>query len=72
VPPGDDRALAAGILRLIERPDLAAHVGDAARQAVEGRFSFDRMTTEFQDLFLAELSARVAPEGLTWAASSGN
>lgn len=72
VAPGDDRALAGGILRLIERPELAAQVGEAAREAVHGRFSFDRMVTEFQELFLAELSARVAPEGLTWAASSGN
>jgi glycosyltransferase involved in cell wall biosynthesis len=72
VAPGDDRALASGILRLIERPELAAQVAQAARQTVEGRFSFDRMVHEFQDLFLAELSARVAPEGLTWAASSGN
>jgi len=72
VPPGDDRALAAAILRLMERPDLAAQVADAARAAVEGRFSFDRMVHEFQDLFETELSARVAPESLTWAASSGN
>jgi glycosyltransferase involved in cell wall biosynthesis len=72
VPPGDDRALAGAILRLIERPERAAQVGEAARAAVHGRFSFDRMVTEFQELFLAELSARVAPEGLTWAASSGN
>jgi glycosyltransferase involved in cell wall biosynthesis len=72
VAPGDDRALAAAILRLIERPDLAAQAADAARQAVEARLSFDRMVSEFQELFLTELSARVAPEGLTWAASSGN
>jgi glycosyltransferase involved in cell wall biosynthesis len=72
VPPGDDRALAAGLLRLIERPQLAARVADAARQTVDARFSFDRMVGEFQELFLHELSARVAPEVLTWAASSGN
>jgi L-malate glycosyltransferase len=72
VAPGDDRALAAGLLRVIERPELALQVGEAARQTVEARFSFDRMVSEFQELFLAELSARVAPEVLTWAASSGN
>jgi hypothetical protein len=64
--------LAAGLLRLIERPQLAARVADAARQTVDARFSFDRMVGEFQELFLHELSARVAPEVLTWAASSGN
>jgi L-malate glycosyltransferase len=72
VPPGDDRALASAILRLIERPELATQLADAARQTVHGRFSFDRMVNEFQELFVSELSARVAPEGLTWAASSGN
>ncbi len=72
VAPGDDRALAAGILRLIERPELATQLGESARQAIEARFSFDRMVSEFQQLLLAELSARVAPEVLTWAASSGN
>jgi glycosyltransferase involved in cell wall biosynthesis len=72
VPPHDDRALAAGILRLIARPDLAARMGEAARQTVEARFSFERMVGEFQQLYLHELSARVAPEVLTWAESSGN
>jgi len=72
VAPRDERALAAALLRVIERPGLATQIGDAARRDVESRFSFDRMVGEFQDLFLGELSARVAPEVLTWAASSGN
>ena len=72
VAPGDDRALAAALVRAIERPALASQLGDAARQAVEARFSFDRMVGEFQQLYFDELAARVAPEVLTWAASSGN
>ena len=72
VPAGDVRALSSGILRLIERPQMAAALASAARQDVESRFSFDRMVGEFQELFVNELSARVAPEVLTWAASSGN
>jgi glycosyltransferase involved in cell wall biosynthesis len=72
VPPRDERALAAALLRVIERPALATQIGDAARRDIESRFSFDRMVGEFQQLFLGELSARVAPEVLTWAASSGN
>jgi glycosyltransferase involved in cell wall biosynthesis len=72
VPPGDDRALAAAIVRLIERPEVAARFGDAARQSAESRFSFDRMVSGFQQLYFDELAARVAPEALTWAASSGN
>lgn len=72
VPPGDDRALAAGIARLMKRPQIAARLADAARQTAASRFSFDRMVSEFQQLYFDELAARVAPEALTWAASSGN
>lgn len=68
---GDERALAAGLLRVIERPDLASRLAAAARQAV-ARFSFDRMVGAFQQLYFDELAARVAPEALTWAASSGH
>jgi glycosyltransferase involved in cell wall biosynthesis len=72
VPPGDERALAAAILRLIERPGLAARLAEAARASIEARFSFDRMVGEFQQLYLHEIAERVAPEVLTWAASSAN
>lgn len=72
VPAGDDRALAAGIARLMKRPQIAARLADAARQSAASRFSFDRMVREFQQLYFDELAARVAPEALTWAASSGN
>jgi L-malate glycosyltransferase len=72
VPPGDDRALAAAIVRVIERPDVAARLAEAARQHAESRYAFDRMVGEFQQLYFDELAARVAPEALTWAASSGN
>jgi glycosyltransferase involved in cell wall biosynthesis len=71
VPPGDERALAAALLRLIDRPDLAARLGAGARQDAEGRFSFDRMAGEFEGLLLDEWSARAAPEVLAWAPSSG-
>jgi glycosyltransferase involved in cell wall biosynthesis len=72
VPPGDDRALAAGIARLMKRPQIAARLAEAARQTAASRFSFDRMVREFQQLYFDELAARVEPEALTWAASSGN
>ncbi len=72
VPPGDERALAGAILRLIERPPLASRLAGAARQSAVARFSFDRMANEFERLYLEELAARVAPEVLTWAASSAN
>jgi L-malate glycosyltransferase len=72
VPPGDDRALAAGIVRLIERPGVATRLAAAARHGAQGRYAVDRMVTDYQQLFFDELAARVAPEALTWAASSGN
>ena len=72
IPAGDDRALAAMILRLIERPALASRLATAARASIVARFSFDRMAGGFQELYLHELAARVAPEVLTWAASSAN
>jgi glycosyltransferase involved in cell wall biosynthesis len=40
VPPGDPRALAAAIGRLIERPDDAAALGRAARERCIARYSF--------------------------------
>ena len=72
VPAGDDRALAAAIVRLIGRPQVASRLAETARQSAESRFSFERMVSEFQQLYFDELAARVAPEALTWAASSGN
>ena len=56
----------------MKRPQIASRLADAARQSAESRFSFDRMVSEFEQLYFDELAARVAPEALTWAASSGN
>ena len=72
VPPANDRDFAAALLRVIEHPDLASRIAEAARKTVETRFSFERMASEFQHLYFDELRARVAPEALTWAASSGH
>ena len=72
VPPGDERALSAAILRLIERPALASRLAEGARASAAARFSFERMTGEFERLCLEELAARVTPEVLSWAASSAN
>jgi len=67
-PAGDSDALAAALLRVLQDAELADRLATAARQVVEARFSFDRMTLEFEGLYLAELATR-APAALAWAAA---
>ncbi len=57
VAPGDSRALAAAIARLLDDRNLAARLGHAARQVITDRFSVDRMVTSTEQLYL-ELLAR--------------
>jgi glycosyltransferase involved in cell wall biosynthesis len=47
VPPGDTAALAGALLRVMNETGLAPRLGEAARVAVETRYSFDRMVTAF-------------------------
>ena len=54
----DDRALAEAILRLLDDPALGARLGASARQTVDARFAFERMTADFESLYLAELEKR--------------
>jgi L-malate glycosyltransferase len=58
VPPDDPAALAATLRALLRDPASAARLGDAARTHIAERYSFDRMVTAFQDLYLRELSQR--------------
>ena len=58
VPPGDVDALATALLRLIEQPEEAAALADAARRTVEMRYSFERMVNEFEELYMEELTGR--------------
>jgi L-malate glycosyltransferase len=60
VPPGDAKALAAALRAFIERPGEAETIGRAARAAVRDRYSFDRMTASFEELYLTGLDARAA------------
>jgi glycosyltransferase involved in cell wall biosynthesis len=57
VEPGDPAALAAAIGRLLNDPRLAARLGRAARQAIEDRYSVDRMVRATEQLYL-DLLAR--------------
>jgi glycosyltransferase involved in cell wall biosynthesis len=54
-PPGDPVALADRICDLISDPATAARLGAAARHDVCTRYSFDRMVTQFQNLYAVEL-----------------
>jgi glycosyltransferase involved in cell wall biosynthesis len=55
VEPDDPAALADALVRLHERPDLAASMAAAGRRTVEQRFDGDRLADRLADLFKAEL-----------------
>ena len=57
VPVGDAQALAAAIVRLMAEPQLADALGEAARLAIESRYSFDRMVSAFEALYQAEIDS---------------
>lgn len=57
-PPGDPRALADRLCRVMSEPELGTRLGAAARREAAARFSFARMVAEFEALYLRELSRR--------------
>jgi len=57
VAPGDSRAIADAVGRLLDSPSLAHRLGQAGRTLIRERFSVDRMVQSTQDLY-AELLAR--------------
>jgi glycosyltransferase involved in cell wall biosynthesis len=58
VAPGDPHALAHGVCRLMGDRAMGARVGRAACQEVQGRYSFDRMTSAFEAIYISELNRR--------------
>lgn len=52
VPPGDPKALAAAVARLIDDRPFAALLGAAARQFIRDHFSVDRMVAATERLYL--------------------
>jgi glycosyltransferase involved in cell wall biosynthesis len=54
----DAGAVTAALRELIEHPGHAAALGLAARQTVESRFSFDRMVSSFEDLYVDLIQRR--------------
>jgi phosphatidyl-myo-inositol alpha-mannosyltransferase len=55
VPPGDGRALAAGVARLLEDPSLAARLAAAARERVASRYEWDVVAGELEDVYRSVL-----------------
>lgn len=51
VPPGDEAALAAAIDRLLEAPDLAAHLAEAGRTLVAARYGIEAVAAQIHGLY---------------------
>jgi glycosyltransferase involved in cell wall biosynthesis len=51
VPPGDPHALAAAVRRLLEAPEEARRMGEAARRAVRARFDVATMARRYEGLY---------------------
>lgn len=60
VPPRDGEALAEAICRLLDNPELASRLGQAARRRVAERFSVEAMVRATEKLYL-DLLARTRP-----------
>jgi glycosyltransferase involved in cell wall biosynthesis len=60
VAPGDAAALARGLLRLVEEPELARRLGAAARRRAEMRFSYEAMLARVEACYGAALTRRGA------------
>jgi glycosyltransferase involved in cell wall biosynthesis len=69
VPPGDPRALAHSICRVMADRAFGERLGKTASQEVH-RYSFTRMTSSFELLYLAELNRRGAALGHAHALAS--
>ena len=57
VEPGDEEALAAAVLRLLDAPERARALGAAARRDVGARFTMPVVATAFEDLYRRTLAA---------------
>jgi glycosyltransferase involved in cell wall biosynthesis len=63
-PAGDPAALADAIVSLLADEQRAVRLGAAARTTIVARYSFERMVTSFEQLYVDELTKR-NPEALT-------
>jgi glycosyltransferase involved in cell wall biosynthesis len=51
VPPGDPRALAESVMRLVEQPDEAERLANAALERTRSRFSTESMLRELEGIY---------------------
>lgn len=58
VPPGDSKALAEALMRLLDRPDWAAQLGLQARERVQREFTIDEMAAETLKLYRSLLTEK--------------
>jgi glycosyltransferase involved in cell wall biosynthesis len=58
VPAADSAALARAITKLLESPDLAKRLGDAAREKVTRQYSIDCLLSRTEDLYVSLLEQR--------------
>jgi glycosyltransferase involved in cell wall biosynthesis len=56
VPPADPEALAAGILAVVESPELAARLGASARRYAETELTVERMIARMEEVYLCVVS----------------
>lgn len=63
VPPADPRALAAGILKLIQNPALRARLGTQARCDAVEKYSWERYSENLVDLFHAVIAEKTGVNG---------
>jgi glycosyltransferase involved in cell wall biosynthesis len=70
VTPGDPHALAHSVCRLMGDRALGARLGRGACQEVQGRYSFERMTSAFETIYLSELHRRGVAVGHAHALAS--
>jgi glycosyltransferase involved in cell wall biosynthesis len=72
VPPGDPRALAAAILKLLEDPARARRLGEAGRQRVASCFSYDAMLRQVLAVYGTALRAKPSRRPAANAAPSSS
>ena len=63
VPPGDEQALTAAILRLMDDENLRATMGKAAQKRVRTNYSLDQTVTEYKKLYEQVTANRIKQEG---------
>lgn len=63
VPPGDDRALAVALQRLVADPDARARMGAAARERARHDFTIERMVADTARVFEEAVAVRAAAGG---------